>query len=213
VLLPVLIERRQGREQFVLRARDDDLMVNVSLREKLRSISQVELPDLPEGDDWFPSVYLDAVATAISGETRWEIDRAGSGLGFFTFSKFLMWRDLAPSAWPEATRLLAHPMVSALLGHGQGFDPAPPIAQDDEPIDKKIDVAAAVHVLDADSSQGLAVEEARAGRNLVIQGPPGTGKSQTMSAILGSIRSCRLALLAFRSHNAMPSKTPCTQRA
>ena len=186
ILLPVLIERRQGREQFVLRARDDDLMVNVSLREKLRSISQVELPELPEGDEWLPSAYLDAVATAVSGEARWQVDRAGSGLGFFTFSKFLMWRDLAPSAWPEAERLLAHPLVSALLGHGQGFDPTPPIADDDEPIDQKIDIAAAVHVLDADSSQALAVEEARSGRNLVIQGPPGTGKSQTIANIIAA---------------------------
>jgi very-short-patch-repair endonuclease len=97
-----------------------------------------------------------------------------------------MWRDLAPSAWPEAGRLLAHPLVSALLGHGHGFDPALPIAEDDEPIDEKIDVAAAVHVLDADSSQALAVEEARARRNLVIQGPPGTGKSQTIANIIGT---------------------------
>ncbi len=186
ILLPVLIERRQGREQFVLRARDDDLMVNVSLREKLRSISQVELPELPESDDWLPSAYLDAVATAVSGEARWQVDRTGTGLGFFTFSKFLMWRDLSPSAWPEAGRLLGHPLVSALLGHGQGFDPLPPIADDDEPIDKKIDIAAAVLVLDADSSQALAVEEARTGRNLVIQGPPGTGKSQTIANIIAA---------------------------
>ena len=89
ILLPVLIERRQGREQFVLRGRDDDLMVNVSLREKLRFISQVELPELPEEDNWLPSAYLDAVTTAISGETRWQVDCTGCGLGFFTFSKFL----------------------------------------------------------------------------------------------------------------------------
>ena len=186
VLLPVVIERRQGREQFVLRARDDDLMVNVSLREKLRSISKVELPELPEGDDWLPAAYLDAVAEAVAGEGRWQVDRAGCGLGFFTFSKFLMWRDLAPSAWPEARRLLAHPLVSALLGHGQGFDPVPPIADDDGPIDKKIDTATAIHVLDADSSQALAVEEAKGGRNLVIQGPPGTGKSQTIANIIAA---------------------------
>jgi hypothetical protein len=161
-------------------------MVNVSLREKLRSISQVELPELPEEDNWLPSAYLDAVTTAISGETRWQVDRTGCGLGFFTFSKFLMWRDLAESAWPEASRLLAHPLVSSLLGQGQGFDPAPPIAEDDEPIDKKIDVAAAVHVLDADSSQALVIEEARAGRNLVVQGPPGTGKSQTIANIIAT---------------------------
>lgn len=186
ILLPAFIERRQGREQFVLRGRDDDLVINVSLREKLRAISQVELPELPDGDDWLPSTYLDSVVTAVSGEPRWQVDRTGSGLGFFTFSKFLMWRDLAGSAWPDASRLLAHPLISALLGHGQGFDPSPPIANDDEPIDKKIDLAAAIHVLDADSSQALAVEEARAGRNLVIQGPPGTGKSQTIANIIAA---------------------------
>lgn len=186
ILLPVLIERRQGRDPFVLRARDDDLLVNVSLREKLHAISKVELPELPESDDWLASEYLDAVAASVSGEARWEVDREDVGLGFFTFSKFLMWRDLAASAWPEGGRLLAHPLVSALLGHGQGFDPAPPIADNDEPIDNKIDTAAAIHVLDADSSQALAVEEARQGRNLVIQGPPGTGKSQTIGNVIAS---------------------------
>lgn len=186
VLLPVVIQRRQGREQFVLRARDDDLMVNVSLKEKLRSISNVELPELPEDDDWLPSAYLDAVAEAVAGEGRWQVDRTGCGLGFFTFSKFLMWRDLSPSAWPDGSRLLAHPLVAALLGHGPGLDPAPPIADDDEPIDKIIDVASAIHVLDADSSQALAVEEAKGGRNLVIQGPPGTGKSQTIANIIAA---------------------------
>ena len=139
-------------------------MVNVSLREKLRAISKVELPELPEGDDWLPSVYLNAVGEAVTGEARWEVDTAGCGLGFFTFSKFLMWRDLASSAWPDPGRLLGHPLVSALLGHGGGFDHAPPIADDDEPIDKKIDVTTAIHVLDADSSQALAVEEAKLGR-------------------------------------------------
>jgi hypothetical protein len=87
ILLPVVIERHQGREPFVLRARDDDLVVNVSLREKLRAISKVELPELPEGDDWLPSAYFDAVAGAVSGEARWQVDRTGCGLGFFTFSR------------------------------------------------------------------------------------------------------------------------------
>ena len=40
------------------------------------------------------------------------------------------------------------------------------------------------HVLDADSSQSLAIHEATSGSNLVIQGPPGTGKSQTICNII-----------------------------
>jgi predicted ATPase with chaperone activity len=41
-----------------------------------------------------------------------------------------------------------------------------------------------VHVTDADSSQAIAIQEAMAGKNLVIQGPPGTGKSQTITNII-----------------------------
>ena len=40
------------------------------------------------------------------------------------------------------------------------------------------------HVLDADSSQALAIHDAARGRNMVIQGPPGTGKSQTIANII-----------------------------
>ena len=40
------------------------------------------------------------------------------------------------------------------------------------------------HVVDADSSQAVVIEEARRGRNLVVQGPPGTGKSQTIANLI-----------------------------
>ena len=46
------------------------------------------------------------------------------------------------------------------------------------------------HVLDADSSQTLAIDDVRHGRNLVIQGPPGTGKSQTIANMIAVAR-CR----------------------
>ena len=40
------------------------------------------------------------------------------------------------------------------------------------------------HVLDADSSQALAIHDAGQGRNMVIEGPRGTGKSQTIANII-----------------------------
>ena len=43
-----------------------------------------------------------------------------------------------------------------------------------------------VHIVDSDSSQTLAIEEVRRGRDLVIQGPPGTGKSQTIANVIAS---------------------------
>ena len=187
ILVPVSLERRQGRDLFVLRGRDEDLVVNVSLREKLKSIGGIELPDLPDNEDWTPTTYLEAVRAAIAGERRWEVIANDVGLGFFTFSKYLMWRDLDAASWPNTSSLLAHPLVSALLGEGVGFGAAPPpLAEDNEPIDGKVDLASAIHVMDADSSQALVIEEARKGGNLVVQGPPGTGKSQTIANIIAA---------------------------
>ncbi len=66
------------------------------------------------------------------------------------------------------------------------FETLPPIVPDDEPIDQSIDLSRCVHVVNADSSQTIVIEEARGGRSLVVQGPPGTGKSQTITNIVAS---------------------------
>ena len=57
---------------------------------------------------------------------------------------------------------------------------------DDAHLDSYIKPHDAYHVLDADSSQSLAIHDATRGdgRNMVIQGPPGTGKSQTITNII-----------------------------
>jgi very-short-patch-repair endonuclease len=196
LLVPVMLERRQGRDGFVLRGRDDDVNINISLAEKLRGFG-IALPDLPEGEDWLPSAYMNAVANAVAppsaienragtplGQRRWEVERDGIGLGFFTFSKFLMWRQLDPGAWPDERLLVEHDLVARLLGEGPPGEPEPPLVAGDEPIDRHIDLAGAVHVLDADSSQALCIREVLNGHNLVIQGPPGTGKSQTIANLI-----------------------------
>jgi len=185
LLVPVSLERQKGHDSFVLRGRDEDLVANVSLAQRLLK-SGITLPEIPEGEEWVPSAYFDAVTVAVAGERRWEVDRAGIGLGFFTFSKFLMWKDLHAEAWPDPKELLGHKIIVKLLAKSPAAGPEEPLVSDDEPIDKQIDLASAVHVLDADSSQATCIEEVRQGRSLVIQGPPGTGKSQTITNIIAT---------------------------
>ena len=73
-------------------------------------------------------------------------------------------------------------MVSALLD--AGFDePAPQISSDDN-LDQILAPQEVHHVVDADSSQVLALLDVNQGRNLVVQGPPGTGKSQTITNMI-----------------------------
>jgi hypothetical protein len=185
LLVPVSLERQKGQDSFILRAREEDLVPNVSLAERLLR-NGITLPGLPDGDEWIPSNYFDAVLVAIESERRWQIDRSGIGLGFFTFSKFMMWKDLEASAWPNPKKLLGHNLIGRLLGKASAVEPEAPLVADNEPIDKQIDLASAVHVLDADSSQAICIEEIRQGRSLVIQGPPGTGKSQTIANIIAT---------------------------
>nr|WP_081608935.1 AAA domain-containing protein [Paramagnetospirillum caucaseum] len=58
--------------------------------------------------------------------------------------------------------------------------------------------------MDADSSQTLAIEEVRRGRNLVIQGPPGTGKSQTIANLIaGAVAGGRKVLFVAEKMAAL----------
>jgi very-short-patch-repair endonuclease len=174
-----------GGDGYLLRGRDDEIVANISLREKLKSNFGIQLPDFPEDEQWRPSSYFDSVAREIRRQPRWEVDHSAVGLGFFTFSKFMMWHDLDPTTWAN-NALLDHPLLNVLLGENSEFEAYPPLVADDEPIDEHIDLSKCTHVINADSSQAIVIEEARGGRNLVVQGPPGTGKSQTITNIIAT---------------------------
>ena len=104
-------------------------------------------------------------------------------LGFFSFAKLMMLRDLDPENWDEQS-LLANKLITGLLA--DGFELEPPLFRDDDNLDQKLPPERILHVVDADSSQSKVIEEVRSGRNLVVQGPPGTGKSQTITNILAA---------------------------
>ena len=183
ILLPVGLGRSHARDRFRVRYTGEDLATNLSLAERLRVGFGIELPELPGSDDLEPAAYFDAVDGAIAGESTWSVDRDAVALGFFSFSRLLMYRDLDASTWPEGGGPSSHPVLSALLG--DGFDDAEgPMIDDEAPLDEAIGPFDVRPVLDADGSQMLALADAKAGRTLVIQGPPGTGKSQTIANLI-----------------------------
>lgn len=185
ILVPVELQRRTAAERFSIRWREEDLEENLSLRTKLKADLGIELPPFPEGDDEIKiSDYFAAVGRAVEGAKDWEVLPDGMTLGFFSFAKFLMYRDLDAENWPKSERLLDHPLITALLSGGfQG--PEAPIPEDLR-LDELLPISRLDHVVDADSSQTRAIEMVRQGRNLVIQGPPGTGKSQSIANIVAS---------------------------
>ena len=184
LLIPVELDRKSTNSRFRISMLDDDITTNLSLQAKLKAELNVNLPDVPEIDDLSPNSYFDMVQDVIGLFPRWEVCRDDILLGFFSFSKFLMYRDLNAENWPEGRQLEEHGLLTQLLE--TGFQHEPPLCDDDDRIDQFLPPLETIHVMDADSSQALVVEEVRRGRNLVIQGPPGTGKSQTITNLIAT---------------------------
>ncbi|HVY14231.1 MAG TPA: DUF4011 domain-containing protein, partial [Rhodopila sp.] len=184
ILVPVILERGSAGERFRLRARLEDLSANLSLEAYLDRVHSLALPPLEPNEDFEPAGYFEAVANAIETKEGWEVKPDDIVLGFFSFAKFLMYRDLDPSNWPANETIADRPLIKSLLA--DGFDAQEGMLGEDTYIDQHIAPADMLHIVDCDSSQTLAVHDVRQGRDLVIQGPPGTGKSQTISNIIAS---------------------------
>ena len=184
LLLPVVLDRRSASSRFRLRYTDDEIATNLSLQEKLKADFGLQLPDVPEIEDFSPSAYFTEVAQAVETKPRWGVLPNDMVLWFFSFSKFLMYRDLQPDTWSQERPIENQELVTGLLSGG--FANEAPICGDDENIDRFLQPLDMIHVMDTDSSQTLAIDEVKRGRNLVIQGPPGTGKSQTIANLIAT---------------------------
>ena len=184
ILLPVDLERTAARSQFKLKFREEDLSANLSLQAKLREFN-IALPDFPDEGLQSPTEYFYDVQESISIQPRWKIHPNDMTMWFFSFAKYLMYRDLAAEAWPMEGAITENRIIQRLFGHTDSQDESSLIGEKEQ-IDKSISPGHAIHVTDADSSQSAVIEEVQRGRSLVVQGPPGTGKSQTITNILAS---------------------------
>jgi very-short-patch-repair endonuclease len=198
VLLPVRLDRTSAADRFTLRSRGEPASHNLSLQAKMNAEFGLKIVDLDDAgsDDVDPSDpsdpsdvsalsgYMAKVAETVSAKARWEVLPDAMVLGFFSFAKFLMYRDLDPENWPVAAPLDKHPIVEALLR--DGFEGSEPIVPAGGRIDAAIPPLAMHHVVDADSSQAVVIEEVARGRHLVVKGPPGTGKSQTITNLIAA---------------------------
>ena len=166
----------------------EDIVPNLSLREKLKTDFSLVLPELPEDSDVSVEEYLSQVESMLDGaRPRWSIERHAT-LGLFNFHKLLMYLDLDPLRWPEDNPITNHPVVAQFLG-GQPTEKSSgsEFLTDEYEIDELEDVHNRYPlVFDADSSQHSAIVDALNGKSLVIEGPPGTGKSQSISNLIAA---------------------------
>ncbi|CAN5713668.1 hypothetical protein BH11PSE3_BH11PSE3_26310 [soil metagenome] len=184
VLLPVRLERSNAADKFKLRWREEPPSPNLTLQAKMNAEFALTIDDFKDEDEVDLPAYFARLAETVSKQKRWEVLPNSMVLGFFSFSKFLMYRDLDPDTWPQEAGIDTREMIGALLR--DGFPESPPLIADGIAIDDIIRPIEQHHVVDADSSQTVVIAEAAGGRSLVVKGPPGTGKSQTITNIIAA---------------------------
>jgi len=182
VLIPVSMERKKVGESFNLSWTGEDIQTNISLKAKLLE-GGIELPDF-EFKKYGEVVdhYIASVRRAVSRMDGWEVNN-NVALGFFSFTKFVMYNDLNPDAWAENVDLTKNELIQAIFNPAKNDQEA----FREEDIDSRLEYRSMYQVLDADSSQIAAIQDVKAGRNLVVEGPPGTGKSQTIVNLIAEL--------------------------
>ena len=155
VLLPVDLVRNERTSTYDVRAREDEVLTNLPLQARLREDFGLSLPEVDVDDEWSPSRYFGLVREAVTAKPRWSIDDHGMQLGFFSFAKQLMQRDLQQEEWPEG-RLAADPMIQGLMVGG--FKPESPLFGPSEKLDDCLTPADLVQVIDADAPQTRVIE-------------------------------------------------------
>lgn len=184
VLIPIDIVRNTRNKGYVIRSRQEDTQINVTLLEYLRQdhgINITGLDPLPldeHGID-LPLVF-NTIRQAVMGKKRWNIEEYAF-IGLFSFSQFVMWNDLRR----RSDELKQNKMVSSLIEGALTWTPDN-INITPENIDTELDLENMAIPMSTDSSQLAAIAAAGSGQSFVLHGPPGTGKSQTITNMIAN---------------------------
>ena len=183
LLLPVDIIRRNSNK-YVIRKRDEEVILNITLIELLKQNFKIDLDilkDLPKDDS---GVDVKQIFTyfrrAIMEQKKWNVLEE-SMLGLFSFNKFVMWNDIHSNA-----DLMEENTIIASLLENRDKQDVPEDVVDARIIDKTNSPMDFSIPLDVDSSQMEAIVESGRGRTFILHGPPGTGKSQTITNMIAN---------------------------
>lgn len=184
VLIPVDIVRNVRNKGYVIRSRQEEAQVNITLLEYLRQDHGVNisgLDPLPEDEHGIdlPLVF-NTIRHAIMGKSRWNIEEMAF-VGLFSFGQFVMWNDIRNrSKELEENKVVASLIKGAMSWEGESED----ITVDR--LDSELSLKDMAVPVSADSSQMVAIVKAARGESFVLHGPPGTGKSQTITNMIAN---------------------------
>lgn len=188
--LPVRLEKSKldkalGVYRYTLTLKDDGLLSNVTLREKLLNDFDIALP-LIDDDETPENYFIKIQNTILKSQPRWSLRRQAT-LVLLNFSKQAMYQDLNPKNWPKDKCIDKHELIKMFFSTEGNDESAGLSFETEHPIDTIDDIHEKFPLIyDADSSQHSALIDVVNGQNLVIEGPPGSGKSQTITNLIAA---------------------------
>lgn len=184
VLIPVELTKKVSASEYVLRIRDEEPQINITLLEMLRQehgilIDSLDpLPADQSGTDL--KLVFTTIRQAVMNKKRWDVEELAF-LGLFSFSQYIMWNDIRT----RSNDLAKNKIVSSLISGKMEWTPEEKIVAANE-LDQKIKPSDLAVPTSADSSQLTAIYAAASGNSFVLHGPPGTGKSQTITNVIAN---------------------------
>ena len=198
LLFPVEILRKSSESGYVLRGRDEDMMMNITLLEMLRQFFNIDigglnpLPRDASGVD-VPLIF-NTIRHQIMGMKGWDIEDQ-TLLGIFSFNKFVMWNDIHNNSEVLARNPVVRSLIDGRISEEIPLsdeqqttleDPATADYPGQDRLDKMLSEGRITLPISADSSQLEAIEAASRGESFILHGPPGTGKSQTITNMIAN---------------------------
>ena len=184
LLVPVKLKRGAVGAGVRLERIDEDTLFNPTLMQKLLTTFEVTLPyvdgQLPVDHSGVDVEKIFQVLRTKVQELKGFEVRDECFLGNFSFTKYVMWKDLESNA----EDLQKSKVVNHLINHkGESFHDETETVKPEE-IDKLFSPQSLFTPLLCDSSQLAVICTADRGKNMVVEGPPGTGKSQTITNLI-----------------------------
>lgn len=173
--IQVDLKRDSLDSPYITSIKENEILINDTLVNKMHNEFGINLDfDFDQGKDFNENYddYKSFVENEIKDYHRWHITD-DINLGVFSFSKINMVKDLEENE----ERILSNSNIRLLSGDIESYEDVSEFYTEDE-LDDRIIPEELFQVLDADSSQALAIEAAIKGNSFVMQGPPGTGKSK-----------------------------------
>lgn len=203
LLLPVTLDRNRTEEGEVysITLRDEPL-INPVLKYKLQKDFGL---DIHEPEDDFSETNVEHFFSDLVEQgpknMGWRVARQAV-IGIFPFQGIELYNDLDP----EGIEFSSFDVISQVFsGVNSSGEPAlySMYGEDDLETETAEKLVPRL-VLDADSSQFLALMKAAGGQNMAIEGPPGSGKSQTIvNLIANAIGSGKRVLFVAQKGTAL----------